>query len=31
MSTKGLGTGSYNLYYRVGDDHVPRTAPFKLR
>ena len=31
MSTKGLGTGSYNLYYRVGDDPTLHTAPFNLK
>jgi hypothetical protein len=31
MSTKGLVTGSYNLYFRVGNDPALHTAPFKLR
>ena len=31
MSTKGLTTGSYYLYYRVGDDPTLHTAPFQIR
>jgi hypothetical protein len=31
MSTKGLSTGSYYLYYRVGNDPTLHTAPFQIR
>jgi hypothetical protein len=31
MSTKGLTTGGYYLYYRVGDDPTLHTAPFQIR
>jgi hypothetical protein len=31
MSTKGLVSGSYYLYFRVGNDPVLYNVPFKLR
>lgn len=31
MSTKGLGTGGYYLYFTVGSDPTLHTAPFQLK
>lgn len=31
LSTKGYGTGTYNLYFRVGSDSVTRTVQFQVK